>query len=303
MDINFTKAAELKGHAGPVYALCAGSREGTFFSGSSDGFVAEWDLVSFLPEKFSVKIGQSVYALEHILEFHLLVAGTGSGAFHVIDLKEKMEVRHIVQHTSSIFDVRYNSKQKHLYTVSADGHFCVWEVPTFRLLIDYPICSEKLRNIAVSPSGDKIALACGDHIVREFETEFYNPIRDLNAHTMSVNSVCFTNENTLISGGKDAFLHWWNFESELPYLSVPAHNFAIYAIVGSPDGKLFATGSRDKTVKIWDAETNDFLLRIERKSHLAHTASVNRLYWDKFTGLLVSAGDDRTLFCWRKSVE
>jgi len=77
--------------------------------------------------------------------------------------------------------------------------------------------------------------------------------------------------------------------------SIPAHNWAIYDIVFNPDATLFATASRDKTIKIWDAITYQLLKRITKENLNAHTYSVNKLLWSTYNNYLVSAGDDRTI--------
>lgn len=295
------KAGELKGHAGPVYALCAGSRPETIFSGSSDGFVAEWNLENFTAEKFSVKIGNPVYSLCFIAEYNLLIAGTGSGAFHVIDLTQKKELRMIVQHREAVFDLLYNPLRKHLYTVSGDGTFCAWELPSFRHLFQFPLCSEKIRNLSLSFSGEHLAIACGDRMVRVFETDFYNLREEWLAHEMGANSVCYLRNDDLISGGKDAFLHWWRHPEQKPFRSVAAHNYAVYSLASDPEFRYFASASRDKTIKLWDADSGAFLLRIDRKNFGGHKNSVNRIFWSDYNNYLISTGDDRSIMVWKIS--
>lgn len=107
---------------------------------------------------------------------------------------------------------------------------------------------------------------------------------------------------TLVSGGRDAHLNFWNVSDYTLIKSVPAHNFAIYDIVFSPDKSLFATASRDKTIKIWDAKTSDFLLRINIENSNGHTYSVNKLLWTSFNNYLISAGDDRKIRIFEISV-
>jgi len=58
----------------------------------------------------------------------------------------------------------------------------------------------------------------------------------------------------LLTGGRDAHLNIWQTDSYELIKSIPAHNWAIYDIVFNPDTTLFATASRDKTIKIWDAK-------------------------------------------------
>ncbi len=300
---HFQQIADLRGHAAAVYCLAAGNHPWTVFSGSADRFVAEWNLETLQPEKFSVKLEASVYSLCHIVSKGLLCIGLSSGALHVIDLKEKREVRHIRHHQAAIFDICYDPFQDCLYTVSGEGWFCVWNAEDFSLQLTLPLCEGKIRKVALHPSGKELALACADNRVRILEASFYNEIHLLEAHRMAVCSVAYNTEgNLLFSGGKDAWLHAWKTDESYRLVhSVPAHNYAIYAIVEDPDQRWLATGSRDKTVKIWEPETLGILRRLDRKNHGGHAHSVNTLYWSGWKNRLVSAGDDASLKVWEES--
>ena len=63
--------------------------------------------------------------------------------------------------------------------------------------------------------------------------------------------------------------------------------------------KFFATGSRDKTIKIWNADNFELLLRIDNAKNKGHTQSVNKLLWSDFNNYLVSTGDDKAIMVWK----
>jgi WD repeat-containing protein 61 len=80
--------------------------------------------------------------------------------------------------------------------------------------------------------------------------------------------------------------------------SIPAHEWAIYDIAYSPNSKLFATASRDKTIKIWDSKTFELLKVINKEKDRGHLNSVNKLIWSTYNNYLISAGDDRAIIIW-----
>jgi WD repeat-containing protein 61 len=304
MELSVSKIAQLSGHSSGVYAIAQGHDEHTVFTGSGDQFVAEWNIEKLFPEKFSVNVGEGVYSICHIAERNLLLVGQAKGGLNIIDLKEKKEIKHFVHHKAAIFDIQYSERLNLFITASADGHLGVWNATTFDLIRNIPLCLNKIRGLDFNQDHSLLAVACGDGLIRILETDLFNEVHTLKGHVEgSVYSVKFhPNLPLLLSGGKDAYLRFWNTNKDFEQIrAIPAHNFAIYSIVFSPCGKLCATGSRDKTIKIWDAKTFDKPHRIDRIKYHGHKNSINKLFWNKNPNRLISTGDDRTVIIWEVS--
>lgn len=295
--------AKLLGHDGSIYALEKGFQEGQIITGGSDRRVALWNLDAFEPENWSVNVGSVIYSLLHLKEKSLLLIGTMSGSIHIIDLEAKQEVKNLKHHQNGIFDLKYSLSSGHIYAASEDGTVSVISIDDLSFIKAFKLCDKKVRNIDISPANDEIAIACGDGTVRILDLETLEEVQILNPGRASVNAVKFHPDGKhLLTGEKDAYLHVWrkNGLYELEE-AVPAHNYAIYSIDFSPNGKYFATASRDKTVKIWDADTFQFLLRIDKDKYDGHVHSVNKLVWCTFNNYLATAGDDRSVRIWEIS--
>ena len=294
MGVEVKQIAALAGHNGCIYALEQGVSENTVFTGGSDKFIALWNLKTLQAEKFAASLPSSVYAMCHIPERQLLLAGTTTGSILILDLEKKEEIKILQYHTAPIFDIKYSLKTNCFYTASGDGHFAVCSLDTLSLLQIKKLTQEKIRNIDFNYTNSEIAVALGDRKVLVFDLHTLDHKTDFIAHQSAVYVVRYSPDGEfLLTGGKDAHLNIWNVENYELIRSIPAHNWAIYDIVFNPDATLFATASRDKTIKIWDAKSHELLKRITKTKFEGHTHSVNKLFWSSYHNYLVSVGDDK----------
>jgi WD40 repeat protein len=299
MPVNITKIATLKGHNGSVYTLAEGVSESTFFTGSSDHYAALWSLEKLEQENFAAKFPAIIYALCHIPEKKLLIAGTSAGSIHVLDLEKKLEVKSLVHHTGPVFDIKYSLKSNSFYSASGDGNFAICSLESLSLIKIKKLCDEKVRSIDVYHPSSEIAVASGDCMVRIFDLFSLEEKQTFKAHELSANVVRYSPDgNLLFTGGRDAHLNIWDARSYSLIKSIPAHNFAVYDIVFSPDRNLFATASRDKSFKIWNMNTLEVLARVNKENYEAHANSVNKLIWSTYKNYLISTGDDRMIMIW-----
>jgi WD40 repeat protein len=71
------------------------------------------------------------------------------------------------------------------------------------------------------------------------------------------------------------------------------HSNAVSALVLSKDGKIFASGSHDNTIKLWQFETGQALLTLK-----GHTSFVRSLAISSDRNFLVSGSKDKTVKIW-----
>lgn len=292
----------ITGHSAAIYSVVPGRSAHAVFSASGDKYVAEWDTNTGSQLPFAVKLEHPAYSVCYIPGDELLCVGNSVGGIHVIDLNEKREVRYLLQHSNGIYDLAWDESRAQLLAAGGDGVLSAWSVPDFNLLIALPVITEKLRQIRFSPDYSTFVLACGDGRIRLMDPVFFNEQSFESVHPDGATSAVFHPlKQAVLSGGKDAMLRVHALAGGHELLAIPAHNYAIYSIAFSPDGLLFATASRDKSIKLWDALTLDPIDRLEARNG-GHSHSVNKIFWQD-QNHLISCSDDRKILVIRAGKE
>ena len=305
MKINTRKLSQFQGHEAGIYAICAGRSNFSFFTAGGDNVIAEWNLKSGKGENFAIRVTDSIYALDIKHDKSYLFAGNAKGEIHFINLIELKEERLIAIHEKGIFSLTLLDDGKKMIATSADGSFSVWDIVDHALLYHIKVEeNEKLRSSALSNNEGLLAISSTSGKIHFFETSTFKKVHKVEAHFPSANALAFhPKKNLLISGGRDAYLRFWSLDDFSKTHEIPAHNFAIYQIAFNATKNLFATASRDKSIKIWNANTLEFLKRIERFPDMGHLNSVNNLMWGNKPNTLISVSDDRTAIAWEINFE
>lgn len=112
-------------------------------------------------------------------------------------------------------------------------------------------------------------------------------------------ALAFSPDGTLLAAGggeasRSGQLTLWNMaDNTLAYEFKDAHSDTVYGIDFSADGKLLASASADKFVKVFDVATKEFVRAFE-----GHTHHVMDVSWKSDRTTLASAGADNAIKIW-----
>lgn len=296
-NINIKHLHTLTGHNGAIYQLQKAGDQ-AFLSAGGDGWVVKWDLAEKNPEtgKLIAKTDTQIFSLLYEEETNLLVAGDMHGEIHFINTLDEARSRRFKHHKKGVFGIKLIDRT--LYTLGGAGMLSKWSLENVGQVESMKISGDSLRSIAFSES--IIYVGASDKSIFMIDANTETVVDVINkAHENSVFSLAFDpNLQHLLSGGRDAMLNVWTEGTSLKiYKGLTAHLFTINSIQFNPSGKLFATASRDKTIKIWDAKSYKLLKVIEAIRDLGHVNSVNHLLWLS-ESILISCSDDRTIKVW-----
>lgn len=160
IQLKVTKAATLPGHTGSVYTLLQDSSSPElFYSGSGDGMVIRWDLNDLRNGVVAAKVQANIFSLQMHSENNLLLIGQMQGGIHVVDLKEKKEIRHLAFHQGGVYDIQIDKKKKHILAAGGDGMLSVIDSSSLLLLKSIRVSQKSIRQLAFHPT--KKLLAAG----------------------------------------------------------------------------------------------------------------------------------------------
>lgn len=125
----------------------------------------------------------------------------------------------------------------------------------------------ELNVVTSSPQGDLIASACKsqtkDHAkVFVWDIATKQKIQELEFHSLSVTDMCFSSDGQfLLTVSRDRSWCLYELQGSYQYkISSQVHTRVIYTCCWSPDNLIFATGSRDKKLRIWNTNGEELHL-------------------------------------------
>lgn len=174
----------------------------------------------------------------------------------------------------SIYRVAFTPDQQHLIAAGEDSVVRSWGVADGLLECELTGHAGEINDLAVAPDGDILATASDDGTARIWNLKSRQCMNVLNGHDRQrVTTVSFApGDSTLVTGGRDGRIVFWDWEKGTVYQSVAAHEKGVSQLSYSPAGDILVSTGADQTLKVWEVESTKLLKELPLSGDVALTA-------------------------------
>lgn len=295
--IDVSLSATLSGHQNPIFAISQGTKLSSIFTAGNDKGVVEWDLTTGKFKRILCAVPSSVYALHLLPDSQMLVIGMRNGEIWCVDLVQQRLLHKLKTEEGAVFAIRSLTEKRELIAIGEEGFAYVWSIDNFELLYRFRVSQTTVRTIEPYRGTSQLVFGDKDGYIYLYDVDDFKEIEKRKVHSMPVTALA-SNEISLLSGGRDAKLYQLDKKDLSFKQQLTPHMFTVYGILPHPTLPVFATVSRDKSVKIWDTSSLSLLKNISiERGYDAHRLSINTGMWNG--DQLITAGDDKLVKIWQ----
>jgi WD40 repeat protein len=257
-------AQNCEGHTSAVLSVAATDK--LIVSGSADRTARGWGLDGKAIWTWASKSAICAVAIRQ--DGKKVALGCADGTLVILATngdQEPKPIASVIAHTGGVSCVGFHPEMDRLVTAGGDGLVKIFTVPedgnpTEVSKFEPPIKSTigggnpPITTVAYSNDGKFIISGGAEGIIRIWDVNTLAEARSLRGHIGWVTSAVFSPDGRqVISCAVDKTMR--QFEIPKADASAPGHSAMTRCIAISRDGKYAATGSEDKTVKIWNLST------------------------------------------------
>ncbi|CAM4670791.1 hypothetical protein PO909_008390 [Leuciscus waleckii] len=246
--------------------------------------------------------------------FSLMVSASEDATIKVWDYEAGDFERTLKGHTDSVQDISFDQTGKLLASCSADMTIKLWDFQGFECIRTMHGHDHNVSSVAIMPNGDHIVSASRDKTMKMWEVATGYCVKTFTGHREWVRMVRPNQDGTLLAScSNDQTVRVWVVATKECKAELREHEHVVECISWAPEtahptiseatgsenkksgkpGPFLLSGSRDKTIKMWDISTGMCLMTL-----VGHDNWVRGVLFHPGGRFVVSCADDKTLRIW-----
>uniref|UniRef100_A0A6M2DDV9 Lissencephaly-1 homolog n=1 Tax=Xenopsylla cheopis TaxID=163159 RepID=A0A6M2DDV9_XENCH len=275
---------------------------------------SEW--IPRSPESFSL-VGHRATITKVIFHpvFSVMVSSSEDATLKVWDFETGEHERTLKGHTDSVQDMSFDQNGKMLASCSADMSIKLWDFQqTYECVKTLHGHDHNVSSVAFVPAGDYVISASRDKTIKMWEVATGYCVKTYVGHREWVRMVRVSVDSLLFAScSNDQTVRIWMTNSKECKAELREHDHVVECIAWAPEsassaineaagadnkkgahqGPFLASGSRDKTIRMWDVGSGQSLFTL-----MGHDNWVRGIAFHPGGKFMLSASDDKTLRIW-----
>lgn len=284
-----------RAHTDMVWHLTFSPDGRTLASGSSNGSIKLWDVVSGTLLWVNW-LTTDITWLAFSPDGGLLASGGHDAVVRLWDPQQGTPLRGL-PHTSAVISLAWSPDKKQLTSGCSDGSIWIWEPEAsepetcVRVLTGH---THWVAGLAFSPDGTQLASASYDGTIKLWDLITGNCLQTFSEHTERVRRVNWSPDGrTLASCSFDRTIRFWDIKEGRSRLVLQGHTEAVGNLTFTPDSRTLLSGSSDGTLRVWDVERGQCLRVIG-----GYIVSLLDIDWSPKSTQLASGGAGSQVKLW-----
>lgn len=246
--------------------------------------------------------------------FSLMVSSSEDATIKVWDYETGDFEKTLKGHTDSVQDIAFDHTGKLLVSCSADMSIKLWDFQAYSCIKTMHGHDHNVSSVAFMPSGDFILSSSRDKTIKMWEVATGYCVKTYAGHRDWVRMVRVNQDGSLIAScSNDQTVRVWVVATKECKAELREHDHVVECICWAPEsacaniseaagsdnkkghrtGPFLISGSRDKTLRLWDVSTGLCLFIL-----VGHDNWVRGVVFHPGGKFIISASDDKTLRVW-----
>ena len=264
-----TLKQELSGHSGTVYSAVYSADGTKLVSASRDGSARIWDSeIGMLLNTLNDHGSQLIYAAFSPDQKTFATVGFDNKIklWQWNDTDNPKLLKVLEGHTGEIWSIAFSPDSQSLASTSNDETVRIWDVNSGQNLHTTNAHKNGGLAIAYSPNGKQLASAGKDSKLKLWNAQSGAFEKEITVNNnLWVFGISFhPNGKEIATANADKTIKIFDLDSGELLKTLTGHRSEVNAVTYSPDGKYLVSGSRDNSVKMWNAETLNFDQLVQR---------------------------------------